>query len=87
GGTNGNGYRNQFNLGSGAEALDVHQGCQIDFPESGFLYSVSDGNIITHVDSDGNVVDTGSGSSCATFDNECFSQAVVAYNEGGVFEY
>jgi len=87
GGTNGNGSRNQFTLGSGAEALDVLQGCQIDFPESGFLSSVSDGNIITHVDSDGNVVDTGTGSSWATYDNECFSQAVVASNEGGVFEY
>ncbi|KTF10162.1 TonB-dependent receptor [Pseudoalteromonas sp. 10-33] len=87
GGTNGNGSRNQFTLGSGAEALDVLQGCQIDFPESGFLSSVSDGNIITHVDSDGNVVDSGTGSSWATYDNECFSRAVVASNEGGVFEY
>ncbi|WP_276756468.1 TonB-dependent receptor [Pseudoalteromonas marina] len=87
GGTNGNGSRSQFTLGSGAEALDVLQGCQIDFPESGFLSSVSDGNIITHVDSDGNEVDTGTGSSWATYDNECFSQAVVASNEGGVFEY
>jgi TonB-dependent receptor len=33
------------------------------------------------------VVDTGTGSSWATYDNECFSQAVVASNEGGVFEY
>lgn len=81
GGSQGNGSRNQFNLDTGqTSALDVLQGCQIEFPETDFLSSVSDGNLITHVDSDGNVVSSGTGSSWATYDNICFSQAVVGSN-------
>ncbi|MEL0642433.1 TonB-dependent receptor [Pseudoalteromonas aliena] len=87
GGSQGNGSRNEFTLDSSAEAIDVLQGCQIDFPESGFLSSVSDGNIITNIDSDGNVVDSGTGSSWATYDNVCFSQAVAGSNVDGVFSY
>lgn len=83
GGTNGNGSRNQFTLNEGAtSAIDVLQGCQIDFPESSFLSTVSDGDIITHVDSDGSVVASGTGSSWATYDNVCFSQALVASQSG-----
>ncbi|MBA6411277.1 TonB-dependent receptor [Pseudoalteromonas sp. 5Ae-yellow] len=87
GGGQGNGSRNEFTLDSGTEALDVLQGCQIDFPESGFLSSVSDGDIVTNVDSDGNVVASGTGSSWATYDNVCFSQAVAGSNVDGVFAY
>ncbi|MBG9990631.1 TonB-dependent receptor [Pseudoalteromonas sp. NZS37] len=87
GGSQGNGSRNEFTLDSGTEALNVLQGCQIDFPESGFLSSVSDGDIVTNVDSDGNVVDSGTGSSWATYDNVCFSQAVAGSNADGVFAY
>ncbi|MBH0039328.1 TonB-dependent receptor [Pseudoalteromonas sp. SWN166] len=87
GGSQGNGSRNEYTLDSGTEALDVLQGCQIDFPESGFLSSVSDGDIVTSVDSDGNVVDSGTGSSWATYDNVCFSQAVAGSNADGVFAY
>jgi iron complex outermembrane receptor protein len=87
GGSQGNGSRNEFTLDSGTEALDVLQGCQIDFPESGFLSSVSDGDIVTNVDSDGNFVDSGTGSSWATYDNVCFSQAVAGSNADGVFAY
>ena len=87
GGSQGNGSRNEFTLDSGTEALDVLQGCQIDFPESGFLSSVSDGDIVTNIDSDGNVVDSGTGSSWATYDNVCFSQAVAGSNADGVFAY
>ncbi|CAM2941895.1 TonB-dependent receptor [Pseudoalteromonas distincta] len=87
GGTQGNGSRNEYTLDSGTEALDVLQGCQIDFPESGFLSSVSDGDIVTNVDSDGNVVAIGTGSSWATYDNVCFSQAVAGSNVDGVFAY
>ncbi len=87
GGSQGNGSRNEFTLDSGTEALDVLQGCQIDFPESGFLSSVSDGDIVTNVDSDGNVVDSGTGSSWATYYNVCFSQAVAGSNADGVFAY
>ncbi|GAB0112255.1 TonB-dependent receptor [Pseudoalteromonas distincta] len=87
GGSQGNGSRNEFTLDSDTEALGVLQGCQIDFPESGFLSSVSDGDIITNIDSDGNVVDSGTGSSWATYDNVCFSQAVAGSNADGVFAY
>ena len=87
GGTNGNGSRNQFDLDeSVTSAIDVLEGCQIDFPESDFLSSVSDGDIITNIDSSGNVVESGTGASWATYNNECFSQAAVA-SQGGEFAY
>lgn len=87
GGSNGNGSRNTFTLDEGVtSAIDVLEGCQIDFPESDFLSTVSDGDIITHVNSEGAVVDSGTGSSWATYDNVCFSQALVA-SQGGEFGY
>ncbi|GAA0854766.1 TonB-dependent receptor [Aliiglaciecola litoralis] len=87
GGNQGNGSRNQFTLNeANASAIDILQGCQIDFPETDFLSSVSDGNIITQVDSAGTVVAGGTGSSWATYDNVCFSQAVVA-SQNGEFGY
>ncbi|MDO6680468.1 TonB-dependent receptor [Shewanella sp. 4_MG-2023] len=87
GGTNGNGSRDTYELdGSVTSAIDVLEGCQIAFPETDFLSSVSDGNIITHVDSSGNVVESGTGASWATYNNECFSQAVAA-SQGGEFAY
>lgn len=45
--------------------------CAIDFPESGFLSSLADGNLITNVDANGNVLDSGTGSSFAAFDPAC----------------
>jgi len=76
-GNGGNGSRVEYNIGDDT-ALEILQGCQIDFPESGFLSSVSDGDIVTNVDSNGNVIASGTGSSWATYDNVCFSQAVAA---------
>jgi TonB-dependent receptor len=87
GGTQGNGSRNEFTLDSGTDAINVLEGCQIDFPESGFLSSVSDGDIVTNIDSDGNVVNSGTGSSWATYNNVCFSQAVAGSNVDGEFAY
>ena len=87
GGSNGNGSRNEYNLDeSVTSAIDVLESCQIDFPETSFLSNVSDGDLITHVDSSGNVVSSGTGSSWATYDNVCFSQA-VALSEGAEFGY
>ena len=87
GGSNGNGSRNQFDLDeSVTSAIDVLEGCQIAFPETDFLSSVSDGDIITNIDSSGNVIGSGTGSSWATYNNECFSQAIVA-SQGGEFAY
>ena len=82
----GNGSRNEIELTDGTAGLDILEGCQIDFPESGFLSSVSDGDIITNVDSAGNVVDSGTGSSWATYNNNCFSQAIAAA-EGAEFAF
>lgn len=48
---------------------------------------MSDGDIVTNVDSDGNVIASGTGSSWATYDNVCFSQAVAGSNADGVFAY
>ena len=87
GGTQGNGSRTEYTLDtSNTAALDVLESCQIDFPETDFLSSVSDGDIITNVDSDGNVNSSGTGSSWATYDNNCFAQAVAASN-GGDFAF
>lgn len=87
GGTNGNGSRDQYTLDEGVtSAIDVLQGCQIEFPETDFLSTVSDGDLITNVDDAGNVIASGTGSSWATYDNVCFSQAIVA-SQGGDFGY
>lgn len=85
GGNNGGGSRTEFTLDEGnTAAIDVLQSCQIDFPESDLLSSVSDGELFTQVDGSGNVVS--SGSTWATYDNVCFSQAVVA-SQGGEFAF
>ncbi|GGB74063.1 TonB-dependent receptor [Shewanella inventionis] len=87
GGNQGSGSRTEILLDeSSISALDVLTNCQIDFPESNFLSSVSDGNLITNIDSSGNVVSSGTGSSWATYDNVCFSQALVD-SVGGDFAY
>ncbi|GHE90963.1 TonB-dependent receptor [Thalassotalea profundi] len=87
GGSQGNGSRTEYAMDeSSPEAIGILEDCQIDFPESDFLSSVSDGNIITNVDSNGSVIESGTGSSWATYDNVCFSQAVAAA-QGGSFEY
>lgn len=87
GGSNGNGSRDEYTLNeANANAIDILESCQIDFPESDFLSSVSDGDLLTNVDSDGNVIDSGTGSSWATYNNVCFSQGLVA-SQGGEFGY
>ena len=87
GGIQGNGNRTEYTLNEGVtSAIDVLEACQIAFPESNFLSSVSDGDLITNIDSDGNVVSSGTGSSWATYDNVCFSQAIAA-SQGGEFGY
>lgn len=82
GGNQGNGSRTEATLGSLVDAADVFGLCQIDFPESSFLSSVSDGNIITNVDADGNVLQNGTGNAWATYDNVCFSKALFASTNG-----
>ena len=87
GGSNGNGSRTEIELDGGtATPIEVLEACQIDFPESDFLSRISDGDLITNVDSSGNVVASGTGSSWATYDNVCFSQAIAAA-KGEEFAY
>ncbi|BFM10132.1 hypothetical protein R50072_02850 [Simiduia litorea] len=70
-------------LGSG---LTISEACGIDFPESGLLDRVSDGNLITNVDANGNVIAQGTGSSFAAYDNQCISNALNELN-GTTFAY
>jgi TonB-dependent receptor len=83
----GNGSRTEIELDeTTTNAIDVFDSCQIDFPESGFLSGMSDGDLVTQVDDSGNVVASGTGSSWATYDNLCFSQA-LASSAGVDFAY
>ena len=87
GGSQGNGSRVEYTLDEAVtSAIDVLEGCQIDFPESGFLSNISDGDIFNNVDSSGNVLSSGTGSAWATYNNVCFSQALAA-SQGGEFAY
>ncbi|MDB2438458.1 TonB-dependent receptor [Hellea sp.] len=47
------------------------------FPEDDFLDGQVNGNLITNIDSDGNVIDAGTGTSFATLDFECLGQTVL----------
>jgi TonB-dependent receptor len=86
-GNGGNGTRAEIELDGGStSAIDVLESCQIDFPESDFLSRVSDGDLVTNVDSSGNVIASGTGSSWATYDNVCFSQTIAAA-KGEEFAY
>jgi iron complex outermembrane recepter protein len=87
GGTEGTGSRAEYAVdGIVPEAIGILENCQIDFPETGLLSSVSDGPLISNVDSSGNMINSGTGSSWATYDNVCFSQAVAGL-VGGDFAY
>ncbi|MEG3766877.1 TonB-dependent receptor [Alteromonas sp. 14N.309.X.WAT.G.H12] len=83
GGSQGNGSRTEYTLDTtSTSALDVMEECEIAFPETSFLSSVSDGPLVTQVDSSGNEVS--SSSSWATYDNDCFASAVAASNGADV---
>lgn len=57
---------------------DDFPGCQNSvFPENDFLGSVTDGNLITNIDSNGDVIDSGTGSSYLSFDPICLAEAVL----------
>ncbi|BFM10125.1 hypothetical protein R50072_02780 [Simiduia litorea] len=91
GGSQGNGSRTQITNTSWnssdlipSTGLSIGETCGIDFPESGLLDRVSDGNLITNVDSNGDVISQGTGSSYAAFNNQCFSNAVIELANVGV---
>ncbi|AFU99272.2 TonB-dependent receptor [Simiduia agarivorans] len=80
GGSNGNGSRDEYTSSDSAVVAEIQANCTIDFPSSKFLHRVSDGNLITNVDSNGNVIEEGTGNSYAAFDNQCFANALTAAN-------
>ena len=68
--------------GTGALAV-ANRECRTDFPESGFLSSVSGGNpLITNVDLDGNVL--GTSNTFATFDARCIAQVLEREDPSGL---
>jgi len=90
GGTNGNGSRTTYGgsvsgdtLVDGVSIIDT---CAISFPETDFLESVSDGDLITNVDSSGTAISQGTGSSYAAFRNQCIAD-VLSSLDGEAFAY
>jgi len=87
GGTQGNGSRTEITNTSWNSAtvvpstgLGIAETCAIDFRESSLLDRVSDGNLITNVDANGNVIAEGTGSKYAAYDNQCISNALNELN-------
>ena len=77
-------FENTYNDTSTTGALAAaNQECRTEFPESGFLSSVSGGNpLITQVDASGNVVSTSN--SFATFDALCIAQVLEREDPSGL---
>jgi len=62
-------------VGDGYTASDA---CQYDgFPESDFLSSVTDGELITNIDADGNVISSGTGSGYVAYDPICLAETIL----------
>ncbi|XUU60820.1 TonB-dependent receptor [Erythrobacter sp. HA6-11] len=74
----------RFQIGYDSDALSAaNQECRIDFPESGFLSSVSGGNpLVTNVDASGNVI--GTTNSYAAFDARCLAQVMELNDPSGL---
>lgn len=76
------GTRNEATYDSDALAA-ANRACRIDFPESGFLSSVSGGNpLVTNVDANGDVI--GTANSYAAFDAACLAQTMEANDPSGL---
>ncbi|MCF2948734.1 TonB-dependent receptor [Paraglaciecola aquimarina] len=71
--------RDEFTNDDDSIMYDAIARCQdSSFPESGFLSSVTGGqNLITNLDSDGNVIAQGTGNAYASFDPLCLATAVI----------
>lgn len=66
---------NPISVGDGEQAS---ADCRRDvFPENGFLSSVTDGNVITNIDSDGNIIASGTGASWVSFDPICLAESLL----------
>ncbi len=60
--------------------LAINEACRTDFPETGFLGSEADGDLITNIDSATGQPTTGTGSSWATFDTMCVTQGILDFH-------
>jgi iron complex outermembrane receptor protein len=62
-----------------ADGYTASDACQYSggFPESGFLSSVVDGELITNLDDNGTVIDSGTGSSYVAYDPICLAETVL----------
>lgn len=77
-------FENTYNDTDGSGALFfANQECRTNFPESGFLSSVSGGNpLITNVDDAGNVISTSN--TFATFDARCIARVLEREDPSGL---
>lgn len=65
-------------LAVGADGYTASDACQYSsFPESNFLSSVADGTLITNIDDDGNVIDSGTGASYVAYDPICLVETIL----------
>ncbi|MEP2735961.1 MAG: TonB-dependent receptor [Erythrobacter sp.] len=77
-------FENTYNDTDGSGALFIaNQECRTNFPETGFLSSISGGNpLITNVDLDGNVI--GTSNTFATFDARCIARVLEREDPSGL---
>ncbi|WP_430417810.1 TonB-dependent receptor [Parasphingorhabdus sp.] len=77
-------FENTYNDTDGSGALfAANQECRTNFPETGFLSSVSGGNpLITNVDAAGNVI--GTSNTFATFDALCIARVLEREDPSGL---
>ncbi|MGJ8598279.1 hypothetical protein, partial [Sulfitobacter sp.] len=77
-------FENSYNDTDGTGALAVaNRECRTNFPEEGFLASISGGNpLITNVDLDGNVI--GTSNTFATFDARCIVRVLEREDPSGL---
>lgn len=72
---------------SRAAILAINEACRDSaFPESGFLSAVSDGNLVTNIDSSTGQATAGTGNTWATFDTMCATNMILDFH-GDPFAY
>ena len=64
----------------------INETCRTEFPETGFLSSEANGDLITNIDSDTGEETSGTGNTWATFDTMCVTNMILDY-QGGEFVF
>ena len=63
------------------ELATINRDCRNEiFPNDNFLSNIREGDLITNVDADGNVLEQGTGNEWATFDTRCVTDGLLALN-------